>query len=57
MLPITQKGILLGILLSLIAALSTLGIFLLFQKKQNTEKLKGSSTEAIQTEAPDAGTY
>jgi len=52
MLAITPKGILLGILLALIATLSTAGIFLLYQKKQPSEKLKANISEAVQTKAP-----
>ena len=48
---ITPKGILLGILLALIATLSTAGIFLLYQKKQPSEKLKTNTSEALQTRA------
>ena len=51
MLAITPKGILLGILLALIATLSTAGIFLLYQKKQPSEKLKANTSEAVQTKA------
>ena len=48
---ITPKGILLGILLALITTLSTAGIFLLYQKKQPSEKLKANTSEAEQTKA------
>lgn len=55
MLPISQKGILLGLLLALIAALSTLGIFKLYQKKQTRENPVANPSEAVQTLAPNAG--
>ena len=51
MIAITLKGILLGILLALIATLSTAGIFLLYKKTQPSEKLKTNTSEALQTRA------
>ncbi len=50
---LSQKGLLLGLLLALVATLSTLGIFKLYQKKQTRENPEAKPSEAVQTLAPD----
>lgn len=49
---LTPKGTLLGILLSLIAALSSVGIFVLYQKVQPLETNKTAPSEVVQPVAP-----